>query len=131
MATKWKLIVDTELTVNEDDDEVGLYINRLESNGQYDVKWHPDTDEESTTGFFTGYSCTGDSPHGAIDLIPTHWKWYVDLSKFKDKDWAVRLYTKGLEVEGHTNVHFNPSDSTFTGSATEEIPLPPGSIVIG
>lgn len=130
MATKWKLIVDTELTVNEDDDEVGMYIVGLESNSQYDVKWHPDTDEESTTGFFTGYSCTGDSPRGAIELIPTHWKWYVDLSQFEDKDWAVRLLTAGLEIQGHTDISFNPDESMFTGNATEEIELPPNAITL-
>jgi hypothetical protein len=116
--TKWKLTVDTKFTVYEDVDEVGLYIHKLKSNGQYDVKWHPEGN------FFTGYSCTGDSPRGATDLIPTHWKWKVNLSEFKDKDWTVRLFIEGLKAQGHKDVLFHPEESMFTGNATEEIGIP-------
>ena len=127
MATKWKLVVDTEFTV----DEVANYIFSLKSNGQYDVKWYLESTSITGTkgGFFTGYSCTEDSPHGAIDLIPTHWKWKVNLSEFKDKDWTVRLFIEGLKAQGHKDVLFHPEESVFTGNATEEIGIPSGAEV--
>jgi hypothetical protein len=124
--TKWKLVVDTKFTVDEDVDEVANYIYSLRCSGQSDIKWYPESTSITGTkgGFFTGYSCTGDSPRGATDLIPTHWKWKVNLSEFKDKDWTVRLFIEGLKAQGHKDVLFHPEESMFTGNATEEIGIP-------
>jgi hypothetical protein len=121
MDTKWKLVVDTEFTVDEDVDEVWLKIFELRNDGNYDVNYHSDGN------FFTGYSRTGDSPRGAIDLISRQWKWEIDFEGIKDKDWHVKLLTIGLESLGHTDISFNPEDNSFTGSATEEIELPPSA----
>jgi WD40 repeat protein len=117
--TKWKLTEDTKLT----EDEVGMYMVGL-SNGFTGIKWHPDGN------YFTGNANGNTIPPGAIELIPTKWKWDYNLNGFKDKDWSVIIIIEGLKAQGHTDVAFNYEGNYFTGNATEEIELPPDAIIL-
>jgi hypothetical protein len=130
--TKWKLTEDTKLT----EDEVGMYMLGL-SNGFTGIKWHPDGN------FFTGnangnsINANGNSiPPGAVELIPTKWKWHIDFEDVDDSDaytiflWYVKVLKAGLEAIGHTDVSFNYEGNYFTGSTTEEIELPPTAIIL-
>lgn len=126
MPTKWKLIVDTKLT----ESEVSEYVVGFNSGGFTGIKWHPESN------FFTGNANGNSIPSGAIELIPTKWKWHIDFENVYDSDaytvflWHVKLLKLGLEAIGHTDVTFNYEGNYFTGSATEEIELPPDAITL-
>lgn len=131
--TKWKLTEDTKLT----EDEVGMYMVGL-SNGFTGIKWHPESTSTAGTksNFFTGNANGNTIPPGAIELIPTKWKWHIDFENVNDSDaftiflWHIKVLKAGLEAQGHTDVSFNYEGNYFTGSATEEIELPPDAITL-